>query len=789
MGLMNHRTYLRAHLAAVALIAPWMASAAHAQETAPAAGETASGGLDEIIVTAQKRSESLQDTPLAISAINAEAIEQRGITNVAALGSAAPNLIITETPSATANPSISIRGIVDNDPILTADPAVGLYVDGVIVGRSAGALFDMMDLERVEVLRGPQGTLYGRNTTGGAVNLISAKPSKEFGGKLQVGYGKFDEYMVKALLDTGELGDTGLALKLGYYHSQRDGTVDNLLEPSDKRDPGARNTDAVRAAVRFDKGTGFTVDYVFDSSDRNGRANAFQLRAVRQDILDYLNASSALGGAVPQVSQDRLSQVRLDNDGNAHDRVQGHALTINWEIGDATLRSITGYRKWDNVSDSSDLDGNGGLVGFLVSPAVLAPPYPFIPEGVGPIDLFHTSNERHQKQFSQEFNLIGSIGDEFDYVLGAYYFRERATEDNPQGFTLVLPSPVPIPIAPGVDLNSFGVNLDTLLSYRHISRSMAAFTQLTWKPAALDSRLSITGGLRYTEDKKHLIQSAPVPPAPRDLTRKFNRLNWLANISYNWSDDIMTYVRASTGYKAGGFNARAADNNGFDPEDLTSYEIGFKSELFDRRLRFNVAAFRATYDDLQVQQFLAGTGGASSTTVNAAKATYTGIEAELQARLFDGFTVDGSIGYTDRKYKKFLFVDPLTGVTSDISKIAKFQYSAATTANIGAQYETALGSFGNFTARADWSYRSKIYWHPVNPFNDAIADGGVGLLNARLSISDIDVGGAKASIAVWGRNLTKEDYMLSGIDFGSLGFAGVMYGDPRSYGIEVGFKF
>jgi iron complex outermembrane receptor protein len=789
MGQMKHRTHLRAQLAVVALIAPWMANAAHAQEAAPAAEQTTSGGLDEIIVTAQKRSESLQDTPLAISAINAEMIEQRGITSVAALGSAAPNLIITETPSATANPSIAIRGIVDNDPILTADPAVGLYVDGVIVGRSAGALFDMMDLERVEVLRGPQGTLYGRNTTGGAVNLISAKPAKDFGGKLQVGFGKFDERMVKALIDTGELGDTGLALKLGYYHSQRDGTVDNLLEPSDKRDPGARNTDAVRAAVRFDKGTGFTVDYVFDSSDRNGRANAFQLRAVRQDILDYLNASPALGGTAPQVSQDRLSQIRLDNDGNAHDKVQGHALTINWEIGDATLRSITGYRKWDNVSDSSDLDGNGGLVGFLVSPAILVPPNAFIPQGVGPIDLFHTSNERHQKQFSQEFNLIGSIGDEFDYVLGAYYFRERATEVNPQGFTLVLPSPVPIPIAPGVNLNSFGVNLDTLLSYRHISKSMAAFSQLTWKPAALDSRLTITGGLRYTEDKKHLIQAAPVPPAPRDLTRKFNRLNWLANISYDWSDDIMTYVRASTGYKAGGFNSRAADNNGFDPEDLTSYEIGFKSELFDRRVRFNVAAFHAIYDDLQVQQFLAGTGGAASTTVNAAKATYTGIEAELQARLFDDFTVDGSIGYTDRKYKKFLFVDPMTGVAADISKVAKFQYSAATTANVGAQYETALGNFGTLTARVDWNYRSKVYWHPVNPFNDAIADGGVGLLNARLAISDINVGGAKASIAVWGRNLTKEEYMLSGIDFGSLGFAGVMYGDPRSYGIEVGFKF
>ena len=788
---MKARTHRRTQMAAIALIAPWMASAAQAQqaEQAPQAEGAASEGLTEIIVTAQKRAESLQDTPLAISAINAEMIEQRGITSVAALGSAAPNLIITETPSATANPSISIRGIVDNDPILTADPAVGLYVDGVIVGRSAGALFDMMDLERVEILRGPQGTLYGRNTTGGAVNLISAKPSKDFGGRLQVGYGSFDEYMVKALIDTGELGDTGLALKLGYYHSQRNGTVDNLLEPSDKRDPGARNTDAVRAAVRFDKGTGFTADYVFDSSDRNGRANAFQLRAIRPDILQYLSFSPAFGGTAPQVSQDRLSQIRLDRDGNAHDKVQGHSLTLNLEIGDATLRSITGYRKWDNVSESSDLDGNGGLVGFLVSPAILVPPNAFIPQGIGPIDLFHTSNERHQKQFSQEFNLIGSIGDEFDYVLGAYYFRERATEVNPQGFTLVLPSPVPIPIAPGVNLNSFGVNLDTLLSYRHISRSVAAFSQLTWKPAALDGRLSITGGIRYTEDKKHLTQAAPAPTAPRDLTRKFNRLNWLANISYDWSDDIMTYARVSTGYKAGGFNARAADNNGFNPEDLVSYEIGFKSELFDRRVRFNVAAFHAIYDDLQVQQFLAGTGGAASTTVNAAKATYTGIEAELQAQITDGLTVDGSFGYTDRKYKRFTFVDPMTGVATDISDVAKFQYSAAMTANVGAQYETELGNFGKLIARADWSYRSKVYWHPVNPFNAEISDGGVGLLSARLSIADIAVGGAKASISLWGKNLTKEDYLLSGIDFGSLGFAGVMYGDPRSFGVELGFKF
>ncbi|MGV3480855.1 MAG: TonB-dependent receptor domain-containing protein [Sphingobium sp.] len=192
---------------------------------------------------------------------------------------------------------------------------------------------------------------------------------------------------------------------------------------------------------------------------------------------------------------------------------------------------------------------------------------------------------------------------------------------------------------------------------------------------------------------------------------------------------------------------------------------------------------------LQVQQFLAGTGGAASTTVNAAKATYTGIEAELQALVTTGLTVEASVGYTDRKYKKFLFVDPVTGVVGDISDIAKFQYSAATTANLGVQYETPVGDLGKLSARADWTYRSKIYWHPVNPFNEEIADKGAGLLSARLTLSEIALGGSQASISLWGKNLTKKDYLLSGIDFGSLGFAGVMYGDPRSYGVELALKF
>lgn len=775
---------LRATLATMALVAPWLATSAQAQEAAARDGERQSG-LNEIIVTAQKRVESLQDTPLAVSAIDTEALEQRGIKDISDLSSAAPNLTVSQGSAATSNPTVLIRGIGDNDPILTNDSAVGTYVDGVIIGRSAGSLFDMVDLERVEVLRGPQGTLYGRNTTGGAVNLISAKPTRDANGKASLSYGNFNEIKAKASFNSGEFGDSGFAFQLSLYHYQRDGTVDNLNQPKDSQDPGSRNVDAVRAALRYDKGDGLTLDYAYDFNDRHGHANAFQLRAMRPDILAYLNNSPTFGGASPVVSPDHLREINLDYDGDIHDKVQGHTFTANIDLTDKiSFKSITGYRKWDNWISASDLSGNGGLVGFLVSPAVLAPPYDFIPEGIGPVNLFHTTNERHQHQFSQEFNLIGSSG-EFQYVAGLYYFREKASEHNPQYFTLILPSPVPIPITPDVTYDSFGVNIGTLLDYRHTSRSMAAFGQATWTPAALNDKLSVTGGLRYTEDKKHLMQTSSFN---RDLTSSFSKVNWLANIAYKWTDDVMTYARASTGYKAGGFNARSA-NSGFGPENLISYEVGLKSELFDRRLRFNLAGFYSTYNDLQVQQFLAGSGGATSVTVNAGKARYAGIEGEVEALLAEGLTVNAAVGYVDRKYERFDFLDPTTNEIVDVADTARFQNSASTTINLGAQYETRLGDFAKLIGRLDWNYRSGVHWSPLGPYNNAIADGSVGLLNGRLSVSDIDLGGTQATVSLWGKNLTNEDYLYAGIDFGSLGFAGVNYGDPRSYGVEVAIKF
>nr|WP_245842542.1 TonB-dependent receptor [Sphingomonas laterariae] len=762
-------------LASASLAAIATPVVAQEQATSPA--------LEDIVVTAQKREERLQDTPLAVTALSEATIEARDITDASDLSAVAPNLIATITPSSTANVALFIRGIGTAEPILTIDAPVSLYVDGVVLGRSTGAVFDLVELERIEVLRGPQGTLYGRNTTGGAVNLIAKKPADEFGAKGTISYGNLDYKQARVTLDTGQWGDTGLRSKLSYLHKERDGYFNDLNQP-DGNDPGAYNLDAFTIAISYDHGGPFRANYTFDFNDRHSWAVPFQVVAMRPDIFAYLNVSPQLGGNAPVVARERLDALRLDM-GPIHDKVQGHGLSMELDLGDnLMLKSLTGRRMWDNRQTNGDLDGNSGLVGFVVSPAILAPPNPFIPLGVRTVNLFSASNTRHQDQWSQEFNLVGNF-DSLDFVFGAFYFDEDSSENNPQFLTIVQPLANPIPLGPGISTPGFGINIATGPKYQHESTSKALFGQATWHAT---DKLSITGGLRYTWDKKHLDQETTFR---RDLTRKFNEPTWSASVDYEWNDDIMTYARVATGYLAGGFNARSA-NAGFDPEKITSYEAGVKSELFDRRLRLNLAAFYAKYKDIQVQQFVAGSGGATSITVNAGKATYQGIEAEAMAVPIDGLTFNATIGYVDRDYQEFLVLDPATNTIVDEADNAKFGYSPATTINLGGQYELPPFDFGTFTARLDYTYRGKVYYHPLTrfaPFNDVISDDSVGLLDGRLTLSDIAIGGSKAALSVWGKNLTNANYQNAGIDFGSLGFAGVAWAEKRTYGMDLKFEF
>lgn len=742
-----------------------------------------SGGLEDIIVTAQKRSENLQETPLAVSALTAETIERRGITDVSSLTATAPNLTVTTTGASTSNIALFIRGIGESETILTVDSPVGLYVDGIVLGRSSGAVFDLVDLERVEVLRGPQGTLYGRNTTGGAVNLISKRPSNDFRADFFASYGNLDAIQLKGGIDTGEWGNSGISARLTYLHKQRSGYVDNVLA-RDARDPGAYNVDAFRVALRYDKGGAVRLNYAYDFNDRRSVANPTQLAVARPDILAYASASAALGGAPLQLSRDRLKSLRLDADGTIKDRVTGHGLTAEIDLGDnLMLRSLTGHRRWSN-SVVNDQDGNGGLVGYVVDPALLAGG-PFTPLGIQPISLFNLTFERGQRQWTQELNLIGKIGDAVDFVLGGFYFREVAHESNPTFLTYILPSPTPIEAAPGVFVDSYGVNLASTFDYRFKSRSKALFGQVT---ARLGDRMSATGGLRYTRDDRHLRQKQPYV---RDLDRDFEKLNWAATLDYRWNDDLMTYARVATGYKAGGFNARS-QNDGFQPENLTSYEVGLKSEWFDRHLRFNLTLFYADHRDVQVGQFLAGSGGSVGITVNAGKAEYNGIEAEWTALLGDRLTINGNLGYVDRKYKSFIIRNPANDQLIDIAKTARFIYSAGTTANVGAEYRFGDMGIGTLSARLDYSYRSRTYFHSttiLNPFNDMLSDGKVGLLDGRVTLADMRLADGKAQLSGWVRNITNKDYLLGAVDFGSLGLGTVGYAPPRTYGIDLRMEF
>ncbi|WP_157105487.1 TonB-dependent receptor [Sphingomonas sp. TDK1] len=739
------------------------------------------GGIADIVVTAQKRSENLQSTPLAITALNADTIKDKGIASAADLTAIAPSVSVTISPASATNMQLFIRGIGDVDPILTSDSPVGLYVDGVILGRASGSAFDILDLERIEVLRGPQGTLYGRNTIGGAVNLITVKPSQDFHAELDAGGGNLGFYQVRTSVDTGDIAKSGLTARFTYLHKQRNGFVDDP-DSRDNRDPGAYVLDAVRAALRFRRGP-LTLDYGFDYSDRSGYAAAFQLTAVRPDVLAYLQASPKLGGGTPNVSPNRLDRVFL-NQGVMTDRVMGHTVTADLDLGGVTLRSLTGFRQWRNRNAGDDLGGNANLVGFTVSPAILAPPNPFLPLGVTPLTLFATQNVRRQHQFSQEFNILGRVGDHFDYVIGGYYFSEHSYERNPQNFLLALPSPVAIPLTPTLQINSFGVQLGSLYDYDHFNESKAGFVQGTYK---VTSTLSVTGGVRYTDDSKRLEQRAPLT---RTLNASFNRVNYSASIDWQATPTTLLYARTATGYKAGGFNARSV-NSGYKPEALTSYEAGLKTDLFDRRLRLNLASFYATHTDLQLQQLQAGTGGASSITVNAGKARYWGLEAEITARPVDGVTVGSNIGYTNRKYLQFLILDPTTNRIVDVKDTARFQVGATTTISAFAQWDIAQLAIGKLSARLDYDYRGRIYFNPTTvgtPYNEVISGAPRSLFNARVALADIDLHGAKAELAVWGKNVFDQKYRLYGIDFGGLGFAGNTYAEPATYGIDFRIK-
>lgn len=763
-------------LAAFALLE---ASPAMAQDSA----QDQDDGIGAIVVTAQKRSENVQDVPIAISAVGSQYLDSRGVDSIDKLGAIAPNVKIERAPGSKTISQISIRGSVTINPAITWEPAVGLYLDGVYIAKAQGSIFDVADLERVEVLRGPQGTLYGRNALAGAVNLVTRKPSGEAGGSAEVTYGSFNEWKFKGVLDLPRMGI--FSAKISGQYRRRDGLIELVpAQPSGRNRTDSVKSGSVLVQLRAELSDAITADYTFDYTKSDQTPPFSQLLRVNRngdprDIFDPASPGYAYGGAYfpldHYTNPTRVSTASIDAPVYEKSRSYGHALTLTANLGAATLKSITAYRDlaW---SDGLDLDGS-------------------------PLPVAFTQRITSYHAFSQELQLTGdALADKLKYVLGAFYFSEKAETLNPQTY--------------------FGGATDLQSNYGSHTKAFALYAQLDYK---LTDVLKLTLGARYTHEKKDISRYFRVnydaangitsPLVVADIPygvipdAKYNNFSPAATLAYAVTDNVNVYARFARGFKSGGFNGEtnvftaptascptgATELcNPYKPEKVDSYEIGLKTQLLDKRVLFNVAAFRDEHKDMQLSVFTASTGAASIIR-NAAAARIQGLEFETVLRPVDTLTINGSLAILDAKYKSFID----GGV--DVSDNRAFPHAPKTTASLGADWKVIEGDWGKLNLYGDLNYVSRYYTFPyalVTPTpsdQNAHSSESLGrtIVNLRATVSDIAIGGAKADISVFVRNLTKEANPSNFIDFGP-GFGGILLGyfpDPRTYGVSVGVKF
>lgn len=766
-----------------------------AAEQPPNAGEGAYMG--DIIVTAQKRAENIQDVPIAISAVTGEFLESRGITSIDNLGSIAPNLKIERGPSNKTISQISIRGSVTINPAVTWEPAVGLYLGGVYIAKAQGSIFDVADLERVEVLRGPQGTLYGRNALAGAVNLVPRPPSGELGFKGEVSYGNYDYRRAKAVLDLPAMG--AFSLKLSGQIQTRDGFIKIVPNPYPQAvlagPPSVGRTNDLdgrsgMAQLRFQPGDGnFTADYMFDYSKFDQRPDFAQLvhinrNGLPQDIFDPNSPSYPFVGAFFPLdlyeNPERQSVGSIDaNPLHERSRTYGHALTLALDLGAATVKSITAYRnlRW---ADALDLDGS-------------------------PLPVAATQRLTRFHSWSQELQLAGEAMDgSLNYVGGLFYYKEKAETFNPQSY--------------------FGGATSFQSDYGSHTKAYAAYAQVDYD---LTEQLKLTLGGRYTHEKKDvrrflrinsdLANGITSPRVVADIPyggvpdAKYKNFSPAVTLAYQPNRNINVYGRFARGFKSGGFNGETNDFraptadcptgafelcNPYLPEKVDSYELGIKTRMAGGRVILNVAGFWDEHKDIQLSVFTAG-GAAASIVKNAAKARVRGIEIETVLRPLDALTINGSVAFLDPKYKSY--IEAVNGVDTDVADNRAFPHAPKTTASLGADWRVLEGDWGHFNLIGDLNYVSKYFTYPfalaVSSPSDQTAfttrSPGRTIVNLRASVADIPLGQSKAEISLWAKNVTKEKSPTNFIDFGPA-FGGLTVGyfpDPRTYGVTAGVRF
>jgi iron complex outermembrane recepter protein len=712
-----------------------------------------SDGLQEIIVTAQKREESLQDTPISISVLDNKSLEKRGITNLGDFASGAvPSLrIMPYSGSRASTMVVTMRGINPGDSAqVSQDPTVGIYVDGVYLGRTQGLGTEMFDVERIEVLRGPQGTLFGRNAVGGAISIVSKRPTGRLGLDLTAGVSNYEGRRVKAHLNLPEFA--GISIKIDGIWNKRDGWVDNPLPgQTDYYDVNRRGA---RISALWQPSDTIDVLYSYDiSRDASG--------------VGYTHLDSLLPGAPPlpplfSVEPNRAStaQVGLELEPSVG-KVQGHGLHASWDISDdLTVRSITAYRKLDQTQWDT-----GGMV------------LPLQPSGF----LGRASYaEIKQDQFSQELQLIGSF-DRLNFVLGGFYFDEEATDLAFAQFTAQFN-------ATGTDIVRFpftpsGPRFPDRASEVDV-KSKALFGQATFTPPVLDDRLHLTAGLRWTHDRKHgalTRQRGAVINIPFEFESK--RIDPAFTAAFDWTRDINSYVRWSRAYLAGGANSRSATFRPFGEQVVSTWEVGTKADLFNRRARVNIAAYSSRLSDRQVG-FVNPANPSNTETLNAPGTTSVkGVELDLSLLPARGLTLTGSYAFTD--WQAPTDVNPFTGAIQRGGVI----YTPRHAATGAIDYEFAPFNVGTLSAHLDVIYSSSFLTEPSSP-----RTGAYTMFNGRLTLGEIKTGdsGRELSFSLWGKNLTNTQWKVFQFPLAGPGLSNLMiahWNEPRTYGLEARLTF
>lgn len=717
----------------------------------------------DIVVTAQRREERIQDIPIAVSAFGGAALERQGSVSLENIAPRVPSVYFGSFGAL--RPQLYIRGIGTRTFDPGSESSVGVFSDDVYLGRSSGSFGSIKDIERVEVLRGPQGTLYGRNTIGGAINVITRGPTASFQANAEAGVSNYNGWELFGAVGGPLNSNKSLMFRVAAWHTERDGYVTNLRTGT--KFQGIDNTGG-RVRLAFEPSSTFRIDltgeYLHDG-DKGGfqGVNQGTSFSVTGALPDPRAVFFAAGARLPaQQLPVNLRNAYFSGDPELDRDAYAAIARVEAGLGFATLTSISAYRHL-KAFDSRDLEGSSLDV------------------------LFQTGLER-SNQYTQEFRLTSdpagglSAGGKLDWIVGAFYYNDKSQRDD--SFRVGLDSAVRVALGtPATDTTYSDYKIE----------SYAFFGQATLH---LTDAFDITVGGRYSNDKKRATQGAtstdalPIVPAAYVTTnsRTFTSFDPRLVLAYKISEDVNVYASYSTGFKSGGFqyvpfNLGAA-NTVFAPEDIKTYEVGLKSEWLDRKLRLNVAAFKYDYKNLQVARIVDTPNGPQSLTTNAAASDIKGLDVEMLMRPSDNFDVSVTYGYLDAKYKNYFTTISGAPVSYDGTKMVR---APDHTINVGGEWRIPLGS-ARMTLRADYALLDEFYFEPgqgdpkYGTGTPLTREEGYGLLDLRASIEF-----SKFRLTAYATNALNKEYRrtVNGLGNTIVGFAGT----PRIIGLRGAFTY